>query len=286
MNKRLLVICGVGVTSVACATAAVRRIGGEPSAQAALAAAPVTVTNAAPPAKTDPNAVPVLVELFTSEGCSSCPPADKVLAGLERTQPVAGARIVPLGLHVDYWDDIGWPDPFSSNAVTQRQRGYSTSLGAGTYTPQAVIDGRAETTGSRKAMVEQAIAEAAKRPHASIALELAARANDAAPFEVTVKIGALPPGSASDAEAVVVLTQNAVRVAVRGGENAGSTLEHTAVARELVVAGPAPTGGATLGSSLKPPAGVAAKDLRVVAFVQERGSRKILGTATRDLDEP
>ena len=168
MNKRLLVLCSVGIASVACATAAVSRIGVESNAAAAPArATPVTVSNA-PPGKTEPNAVPVLVELFTSEGCSSCPPADGVLAALERTQSVAGARIVPLALHVDYWDGIGWPDPFSSAQATQRQRSYAP-LGSGAYTPQAVIDGRAETIGSRKAMVEQAIGEAAKRPHAAIA---------------------------------------------------------------------------------------------------------------------
>ena len=281
MNKRLIILCTVGVASVACATVAVSRIGVESSAEAA----PVAVPNAAPPGKTEANAVPVLVELFTSEGCSSCPPADVVLAGLERTQSVAGARIVPLALHVDYWDGIGWPDPFSSAQATQRQRNYS-SFGSGTYTPQAVIDGRAETTGSRKAMVELAIGEAAKRPHAAIAIDVAARAGAAAAVAITVKVGALPAGAASDAELLVALTQNAVRVAVLRGENAGKTLEHTAVARQLVVAGPMPAAGASIEASLKVPAGVAAKELRIVAFVQERGSRRVLGTATRDLESP
>ena len=283
MNKRLFAICTVGIASVACATAAVSRIGAEGSAEAA----PVTVSNAAPPGKTEPNAVPVLVELFTSEGCSSCPPADTVLAGLERTQSVSGARVVPLGLHVDYWDGIGWPDPFSSAQATQRQRAYSP-LGSGSYTPQAVIDGRAETIGSRKGMVEQAIAEAAKRPHASVAIKVAPRpASDAAaPVDVMLDIGALPAGSASDAEVLVALTQNAVRVDVKRGENAGKVLEHTAVARQLVVAGPAAPAGGSLRASLKIPSGVMAKELRVVAFVQERASRHILGTATRDLEAP
>src|SRR5437870_5175219 len=93
MNKRLVLICGVGIAAIACAGAAVQQL--EPRANASPQ--PQIVQNAAPPGKTDPNAVPVLVELFTSEGCSSCPPADAVLATLERTQPVAGARIVPLG---------------------------------------------------------------------------------------------------------------------------------------------------------------------------------------------
>ncbi len=281
MNKRLFVLCSVGVASVACATAAVSRIGAEGSAEAA----PMTVPNAAPPGRTDPSAVPVLVELFTSEGCSSCPPADSVLAGLERTQSVPGARVVPLGLHVDYWDGIGWPDPFSSAQATQRQRAYSP-LGSGSYTPQAVIDGRSETIGSRKAMVEQAIAEAAKRPHASITIKLPPRRDAAAPVDVMLDIGALPSGSANDAELLVALTQNAVRVDVKRGENAGKVLEHTAVARQLVVVGAAPAAGASLKTSFAIPAGVSPKELRVVAFVQEHASRRVLGTATRDVETP
>ncbi len=281
MNKRLLILCAVGVTSVACATAVVQRIGGESSAEAA----PMSVSNAAPPGKTEANAVPVLVELFTSEGCSSCPSADVVLASLERTQSVAGVRIVPLAHHVDYWDGIGWPDPFSSAEATQRQRNYA-SLGSGSYTPQAVVDGRAETIGSRKAMVELAIAEAAKRPHATIGVEIAERKNAAAPVEVTVKVGALPAGAASDAELIVALTQNAVRVAVPQGENAGKTLEHTAVTRKLLVAGKVPGPGTALTASLQVPQGLSAKELRIVAFVQERASRKVLGTVTRDVEAP
>lgn len=281
MNKRLLAICTVGIASVACATAAVSRIGAEGSAEAS----PMTVTNAAPPGKTDPNAVPVLVELFTSEGCSSCPPADTVLAGLERTQSVSGARVVPLGLHVDYWDGIGWPDPFSSAQATQRQRAYAP-LGSGSYTPQAVIDGRVETIGSRRGTVEQAIAEAAKRPHAAITVKLAPRTDAGSPLDVTLDVGALPAGSAGDAELLVALTQNAVRVDVKRGENAGKVLEHTAVARQLVVVGPTAAAGGSLKTSLKVPPGLAAKELRVVAFVQEHASRHILGSATRDVDAP
>jgi hypothetical protein len=244
-------------------------------------AAPFTIPAQASAAAAPANAVPVLVELFTSEGCSSCPPADVVLAGLERTQPVAGARVVPLGLHVDYWDRLGWADPFASARASERQRGYAT-LGSGSYTPQAVIDGRAEMVGSRKAAVEQAIADAAKRPHAAIVVDLAPRGADGAPYEISVRVGALPGGSAPDAEAVVVLTQNVARVDVKRGENGGSTLEHTAIARDLAVAGAVPAAGATVKATLKAPPGVAAKDLRIVAFVQERSARRVLGTATRD----
>lgn len=278
MNRRILVLSLAGALTVACAAVAVHRV--EPSA----GAAPVTaLASSPPPGKADASAVPVLVELFTSEGCSSCPPADRVLAGLERTQPIAGARVVPLGLHVDYWDRLGWTDPFSSARATERQRAYS-SLGGGSYTPQAVIDGHAQTVGSRRAAVELAITEAAKRAHATVAIELAPRADTNASLAITVRLGALPAGSASDAEAVVVLTQNAVRVAVPRGENGGSTLEHTAVARDLVIAGAAPREGTALTASLKPPAGIDPRELRVVAFVQERASRRVLGTSTRDVE--
>lgn len=249
-------------------------------------AAPTSVPGA-PPGKVDPSAVPVLVELFTSEGCSSCPPADQVLAKLEREQSVTGARVVPLGLHVDYWDRLGWADPFASTKISERQRGYAVRLGNGSYTPQAVIDGRTETVGSRKGAVESMIAEAAKRPHAAIAIDVTKRDEQVGAYELTLRVGALPPDAATDAELVATLTQNGARIAVARGENSGSTLEHTAIARELVVVAPAPREGIpTKTTTLKAPVGIAARDLRVVAFVQERGSRRVLGTATKDLVSP
>jgi hypothetical protein len=268
------VLAGFVVASVG--TLLLLRLGEQPAA-----AAPFAIPAYGAPPSPDANAVPVLVELFTSEGCSSCPPADVVLAGLERTQPLAGARIVPLGLHVDYWDRLGWTDPFSTPRASERQRNYA-ALGSGSYTPQAVIDGRAETVGTRKGAIETAITEAAKRPHAAVAVDIAPRPEATSPFEITLRIGALPAGSASDAEAVVVLTQNVARVEVKRGENGGSTLEHTAIARDLAVAGVVPGAGGSLKTTLKAPAGVTAKDLRVVAFVQERASRRVLGTTIKD----
>jgi len=216
--------------------------------------------------------VPVLVELFTSEGCSSCPPADEVLARFEKTQPVAGVRIVPLALHVDYWDSIGWPDPFAAPAFTGRQRAYASAIGGGVYTPEAVIDGRAQMTGSRGSSLESAIADAAKQPHASVGIDLAAGGT------ATIRVGALPAGAASDAEVIVAITQDRASVKVLRGENSGRTLDHTAITKELKSLGSVGAQGGTLSTTVKP-----SKDLRIVAFVQERASRKVLGASTRQL---
>ncbi|HKX31176.1 MAG TPA: DUF1223 domain-containing protein, partial [Blastocatellia bacterium] len=129
-----------------------------PTGQALRTAQPLTV-------KAEGMRSPVIVELFTSEGCSSCPPADEVLSRLEQAQPVAGAEIIALGEHVDYWNYIGWADPFSSPTFSQRQNDYTDVFGGtGAFTPQMVIDGQAELIGSKKDLALEAISRAARRP--------------------------------------------------------------------------------------------------------------------------
>src|SRR4051794_37883402 len=116
-------------------------------ARRAFACAAFVLAVAAKPGAAPPT--PIVVELFTSEGCESCPPADVLLQQLASTQPVAGAQIIPLSLHVDYWDQLGWKDRFSSALLTNRQRTYGARFNIDSvYTPQIVVDGRSELVGS------------------------------------------------------------------------------------------------------------------------------------------
>src|SRR5258707_13227530 len=117
--------------------------------------------------------VPVVLELFPSEGCSSCPPADALLAKLEEEQPVAGAEIIALEEHVDYWDHQGWIDPFSSAQWTQRQQGYASGFGdRGVYTPELVVNGRSGFVGSHEGYAYRAIVGAVAQPRTRISLSL------------------------------------------------------------------------------------------------------------------
>jgi len=162
---------------------------------------------------------PVLVELFTSQGCSSCPPADAYLTELAR-QP----GIVALAYHVDYWDGAAWRDPFSSPAATDRQREYARLLGLKTiYTPQMVINGRFDVVGSRRAEVAAAIGAAAQKP-ATIPLTLAADAD-----RLSVRIG----GGRGEGRIWLVAYDLRHETHVRGGENAGRTLENVNIVRSI-----------------------------------------------------
>lgn len=137
----------------------------------------------------------VLLELFTSEGCSSCPPADQLLETLDRTQPVSGAQIIVLSEHVDYWNRLGWTDPFSSTLFTQRQQDYVTQLHLDSaYTPQLVVDGQQDVVGSDERAVRAVILKAEKQPKCSINLK-AQRSGPAA--EVTLRWPGLAAGQIS-----------------------------------------------------------------------------------------
>jgi hypothetical protein len=230
--------------------------------------------------------VPVLVELFTSEGCSSCPPADLLLLRLMQTQPVGDAEIVVLEEHVDYWNRIGWVDPYSAETYTRRQNQYAEAFGLDSvYTPQAVVDGRAELVGSDERRLQQSIAQAARVPKATLTIErpTGAARGDALIFSVRAE----GLGAAEEADVLIALTEDRISTDVPRGENAGRHLVHSAVMRlgvrvgEVKPPATAFSGSATL--STQP--GWQRANLRVVAFVQERRSLRILGVAALPLDK-
>ncbi|HEV2485971.1 MAG TPA: DUF1223 domain-containing protein [Terracidiphilus sp.] len=173
------------------------------------------------------NHQPVLVELFTSEGCSDCPPADALLGRLDATQFIAGAQAIVLSEHVTYWNHQGWRDPFSFDAMDERQRQYSLHFSLDdVYTPQMVVDGAQQFVGSNAAALSQAVAVAVSTPKVQIAIKDANFAEGALRFSV---LCAANPGT----KLVAALAENATRSEVARGENAGRTLHHVAVVRVL-----------------------------------------------------
>ncbi len=233
----------------------------------ASAATVVVTTSGAGSVSADAPRVPVVVELFSSEGCSSCPPADAVLAKLDREQPVAGAEVIALELHVDYWNRLGWTDPFSQASFSARQRMHAYFMhSASVYTPQMVVDGRDELVGSNESGARAAIERAARSPHVSVRL---AREGDA----IAIDVGAAPSGEGA-AHAMLATTERGLRTNVTAGENRGETLAHGPVARSLrYVADLGASGLHTRVTQAR------AAGTRVVVFVEGRDSLHVLGAA-------
>jgi hypothetical protein len=211
---------------------------------------------------------PVLVELFTSEGCSSCPPADALLARLDATQFVPGAQAIVLSEHVTYWNRLGWRDPYSSDEMTGRQQRYAAHFRLGSvYTPQIVVDGATEFVGNDSTALTRAVARAAATPKAALTLENVQWTGNAVSFAAR--------SSAPHATLFAALAEDATQSSVARGENAGRTLRHVAVVRVLEEKGSNSADGRPL--TLKLPARSVATPLRLVVFLTDRGSGRVLG---------
>jgi hypothetical protein len=229
---------------------------------------------------------PVLVELFTSEGCSSCPPADRLLSDLARSQPVRGAEIIVLSQHVDYWNDIGWADPFSSPQFTQRQNEYAHSLANGRiYTPQMVVDGQQEFVGSQKGKALAAIELATRNSKGQVRISqvtpTSGGAAGAANLQINVSdLPKLAPGEGGDVW--LALTENNLQTKVLRGENAGQELSHDGVVRVLkrigTVSASIPTFSGHQALRLKE--AWRREALRVVVFVQLHQGRRVLAASS------
>lgn len=216
---------------------------------------------------------PVLVELFTSEGCSSCPPADRNLAFLEKQQPVSNADIVTLAFHVDYWDRLGWKDRFSSPLFSRRQEDYSNALKLDSnYTPQMIVDGRREFVGSDSGRATKEILKATEEPKAVVSVVVK---DD----QIRVAITGVP--AHEEATVYAAIAEDDVSTRVERGENSGKTLEHVSVVRELKTVGLLAADREAFEESVdvQKPSGGKAENLKVVVFVQENVTRKVLGVA-------
>lgn len=226
--------------------------------------------------------VPVLLELFTSEGCSSCPPADRLLVKLHREQPIRGVEVIVLSQHVDYWNRLGWFDRFSSPEMSKRQSWYSARWPTRVYTPQAVVDGEREVLGGDGPGVVQLIREAARRPKGAVAIAAAVDANGAG---VRLDAAGLPGGRA--ATMMLAIVEDNLETDVERGENAGKTLRHAGVVRALVEAGTVEQGAKSFSGAVSVPFGEGwdRANLRAVAFVQEEGSRAITAIGAAPLAE-
>ncbi len=227
--------------------------------------------------------VPVLAELFTSEGCSSCPPADDLLRQLLRDQPVPGVEVVAIGEHVDYWNRLGWHDPFSSPQFSDRQGQYARAFGNGQiYTPQLVVDGSIEVIGNDGAAVRKALAKAANSPRARITVS--PWGVEAGKISVNVVVIDLPAALATGAtfDVMVAIVEDGLETAVTRGENARKQLHHDAVARVLTSIGSLlpGRGGGEFSRTLAVTSVADMSHARVIAFLQDRQSRRVAGVAT------
>jgi hypothetical protein len=171
----------------------------------------------------------VIVELFTSEGCSSCPPADALLREINLKQTSAGQLIVGISEHVTYWNNLGWKDPFSSPEFTERQDVYASRLSAeGPYTPQMVVNGREQFVGSDAGALQKALEDEARRAH----LDLGILSTELSSSGLDVKFSVAGETS-RPLDIVAVLTDDSDRSNVQRGENGGRLLQHVSVARLL-----------------------------------------------------
>lgn len=221
----------------------------------------------------------VLVELFTSEGCSSCPPADKLLIDLDQNQPIKGVEVIALSEHVDYWNRLGWKDPYSSAEFSRRQNDYSRVLGGeDIYTPQMIVDGRTAFIGSQRAAALDAITKAAHAPKASVSV--ITKAATAGSITLALQIENIPDVSRGDrAEVMLAITEDGLLSKVTRGENSGRQLSHSSVTRKLIKLGAVEGKTFSAEPSLRLEATWKRQDLKFVAFAQERNSRRVLGAA-------
>jgi hypothetical protein len=241
---------------------------------------PVQSQAAATPT-TGPEAHAVLIELFTSEGCSSCPPADVLLQNIDTQQPIPGTQMIVLSEHVTYWDHDGWKDPNSSSSLTDRQSAYEAVLGEkDVFTPQLIVDGTQVKLVDTQAVLA-ALQKAAATPKISVRIA-AVTVDPANQAVLRARVETDVNSEKHGGDVYVAVALDHVESQVLKGENGGRHLVHVAVVQELTKVGKLPKGksfGQDVQLKLKP--GTDPRNVRVIAFVQESGPGNVLGAALR-----
>lgn len=221
---------------------------------------------------------PVLVELFTSEGCSDCPPADALLARLDATQFVPGAKAIVLSEHVTYWNHQGWSDPFSLESLDERQKQYAWRFSLPqVYTPQMVVDGEWQFVGSDTASLRRDVARAALTPKVSLVIADVHWSKREVYFSVRGQ-------AISHTSLTAVLAESWATSDVTRGENAGHTLENVAVVRALKTFSSAAEGRPlhlTLPEQSRATGGQG--PLRLIVFLTRRKDRHVIAVAEQTL---
>ena len=225
--------------------------------------------------------VPILVVLFTSEGCSDCPPADAFLEKLDR-QPFQVAEMIVLSEHVDYWNHDGWKDPYSSHFYSERQAAYARRFFLpSVYTPQMIVDGTSEFVGSNQAAAGEAFAKAANTTKVGVRMS-SISIDSANNLMAHIETNALPDNQKADVYVAIAL--NHADSQVSAGENAGRKLSHTAVVRLISKVGSVEKGQPYAQEiHMKLPPDVSPSNLRIVSFVQQAQQGKVFGAAMRPL---
>lgn len=230
-------------------------------------------------------ATPVLVELFTSEGCSSCPPADALLAKMDALQPIPGTQLIVLSEHVDYWNHDGWTDPYSSPSITDRQSAYVRALGLKTpFTPQFLVDGTAELQTHDTEQIVQFLRKAASAPKVPMRL-VSVSVEPGNPAIVQGRIESDVNSEKHKADVYVAIALDHADSQVLRGENNGRHLSHVAVVKEFTKVGklePGKSLSQDFRVKLKLP-GPGLMNLRIVAFAQESGPGKVLGVVLKSV---
>lgn len=229
---------------------------------------------------------PVLVELFTAEGCSSCPPADAFLMQLDAHQPVPGAELIVLSEHMNYWND-SWPDPFASAQLTARQEDYVHALKLSSpYTPQFVIDGTKEIRLSEPKEIEAIFRAAAASPKVPVGVT-SIKIEPGSPAHLSGEIDIDGSAQQHKADVCLVLALDRIETKVLRGENRGKTLAHVAVVEYLSTVGKLKP-GQKFSQSFRVPLEheLAANDARLIVFVQEAGNGKVIGATLQHTAHP